>query len=101
MYVRVQIEQGIQKDAIAIPQQAIQRDTAGRGQVYVVDAENSVSLRPVTPGRIVGTRWVIQEGLKPGDRVLVEGFQKVRPGAKVQPKDWEGRVASAAQGEGN
>jgi membrane fusion protein, multidrug efflux system len=101
MYVRVQIEQGIQKDAIAIPQQAIQRDTAGKGRVYIVDAESTVSLRSVTPGRIVGGRWVIQDGLNPGDRVLVEGFQKVSPGAKVQAKEWEGRAALIDERQGN
>lgn len=83
MYVRVLIEQGIQQNAIAIPQQAIQRDTGGRAQVYVVNDKSVAELRTVRVGRVAGDRWVIEEGLKAGDKVVVEGFQKIRPGAPV------------------
>lgn len=97
MYVRVLIEQGIEPAAIAIPQQAIQRDPGGRSQLYVVNAENAAELRMVQPGRTVGNRVVIADGLQDGDRVIVEGFQKVRPGAPVKAQPWnpEGNKAAA------
>lgn len=89
MYVRVLIEQGVQQNAIAVPQQAIQRDSGGQSQVYVVNNENVVELRPVRVGRIVGQRWVVEEGLKAGDKIVVEGFQKIRPGAPVTAQPWK------------
>ncbi|QRM55953.1 efflux RND transporter periplasmic adaptor subunit [Sinorhizobium sp. BG8] len=94
MYVRVQIEQGVEKNAILVPQQAVQRDTSGKAQLYVVNAEKKVDLRQVTVGRANGTRWVITEGLKPGEQVVVEGFQKVRPGAEVVPSEWKPESAA-------
>jgi len=88
MYVRVQIEQGVQEKAIAIPQQAVQRNASGTAQVYVVNAENIVELRPVQVARAFEDRWVIDEGLQQGDQVIVEGFQKIAPGATVAPEPW-------------
>ncbi|MBB3811016.1 efflux RND transporter periplasmic adaptor subunit [Pseudochelatococcus contaminans] len=100
MYVRVQVEQGIENAAIAVPQQAIQRDTGGQALIYVVDDESKIAVRPVKTGRIIGGRWVISEGLNSGDRVVVEGFQKVRPGAPVAASDWKPREAVQAAAEG-
>lgn len=88
MYVRVEIEQGVEKDAIAVPQQAVQRDASGKAQVYVVGADDIVELRTIGAGRVLGNRWVIGSGLKAGERVIVEGFQKIGPGAKVAPSEW-------------
>jgi membrane fusion protein (multidrug efflux system) len=88
MYVRVRIVQGVQDDAIAVPQQAIQRDAGGRAQVYVVKEDGSTELRTVKAGRVVGNRWVIEDGLSAGERVVVEGFQKIRPGAPVSAQAW-------------
>ncbi len=89
MYVRVEIEQGLQKDALAVPVQAVQRDTAGQAQLYIVRPDDTLELRGVTAGRIVGDRWVIERGLKSGDRVVVDGFQKIGVGAKVTAQDWK------------
>jgi membrane fusion protein (multidrug efflux system) len=88
MYVRVQIEQGIERSAIAVPQQAVQRDAGGQASVLVVGAEDKVEQRKVTVGRAIGERWVISQGLKAGDRVIAEGFQKTAPGATVKPQPW-------------
>ena len=88
MYVRVQIEQGVQQNAIAVPQQAVQRDTGGRAQVYVVKEDGSTELRTVVTGRTIGDQWVIESGLSDGERVIVEGFQKIRPGATVSAQAW-------------
>ncbi|WP_280821878.1 efflux RND transporter periplasmic adaptor subunit [Pseudaminobacter soli (ex Li et al. 2025)] len=98
MFVRVLIEQGIQENAIAIPQQAIQRDVGGRAQVYVVNDKNLAELRTVRVGRAVGDRWTVEDGLKAGDKVIVEGFQKVRPGAAVAAQTWKPKDASSATG---
>lgn len=95
MYVRVQIEQGIDKDAIVIPQQAIQRNSAGTSEVYVLNKENRVALQPVRIGTAVEGNWFIQDGLKQGDRVVVEGFQKFAVGDAVNPGKWPQDMASA------
>ncbi|WP_081157781.1 efflux RND transporter periplasmic adaptor subunit [Ensifer aridi] len=107
MYVRVQIQQGLEKDAITVPQQAVQRNNAGQSQIYVVSADNKVEFRNVTLGRTVGERWQVTSGLKAGEKVIVEGFQKVGPGAPVVPTAWDPNAkptteqasASAATGE--
>lgn len=96
MYVRVLIEQGIQPGAIVVPQQAIQRDTAGRAQLYVVKPDDTVEVRVVRTSRVVGTNAVIDEGLAAGDRVVVDGFQRLRPGAKVTPRPWTPGPQAAA-----
>lgn len=96
MYVRIQIEQGVETSAIAVPQQAVQRDTGGQALVYVVDDQSKVAVRPVQTGRVIGDRWVISNGLQPGDRVIAEGFQKIRPGAPVAPQDWKPNADSTA-----
>lgn len=95
MYVRVQIEQGIDKDAIVIPQQAIQRNSAGISEVYILNNENRVTLQPVRIGTAVEGNWFILDGLKQGDRVVVEGFQKFAVGDAVNPGKWPQDVASA------
>ncbi|CAN7165499.1 efflux RND transporter periplasmic adaptor subunit [Pararhizobium sp. LjRoot235] len=108
MYVRVQIQQGVEKNAIAIPQQAVQRSNSGQSQVYVVNAENKVEFRNITLGRTVGNRWMVTNGLKTGEKVIVEGFQKIGPGAEVVPAEWdpngkpagEAAAAQSAQAEG-
>lgn len=89
MYVRVVVEQGIQQNVVAIPQQGVQRDAGGRAMVYVVDAKNTVVAREVRVDRSLGSRYVIGQGLASGDRVIVEGFQKIRPGAEVAPAEWK------------
>ncbi|MEC9434392.1 MAG: efflux RND transporter periplasmic adaptor subunit [Pseudomonadota bacterium] len=95
MYVRVLIEQGVQNDALAVPVQAVQRDMGGKPLVYVV-ADGRAQARPVRAGRVVGDRWVIDEGLEPGDQVIVEGFQKIGPGAPVAAEPWGGGVSAQA-----
>ena len=88
MYVRVQIQQGVEKQAFAVPQQAVQRDPGGQASVLVVGEGNKVEQRRVSVGRALGDRWVISQGLKAGDRVIADGFQKTAPGATVNPQPW-------------
>jgi membrane fusion protein (multidrug efflux system) len=84
-YAKIRATVRVQKDALLVPQRAVSQ-LQGSYQVAVVDAENKVSIRNVTVGQSVGSEWVITEGLKPGERVVAEGVQKVRPGMLVVPK---------------
>ncbi|TAH67277.1 MAG: efflux RND transporter periplasmic adaptor subunit [Rhodopseudomonas palustris] len=86
MYVRVLIEKGVDADAIAVPQQAIQRNAAGRSEVFVVKDDNRIAVQPVRTGGLQDGQWLVLDGLKPGDRVVIEGFQKFAPGDEVKPR---------------
>ncbi|MCK1395201.1 efflux RND transporter periplasmic adaptor subunit [Bradyrhizobium sp. 1] len=88
MYVRVRIEQGIDSDAIAVPQQAVQRNGGGGSEVFVVKDDNRVAVQPVRTGSVQDGVWFVTEGLKAGDKVVVEGFQKFAAGDKVKPQSW-------------
>jgi membrane fusion protein (multidrug efflux system) len=96
MYVRVQIEQGIDTDAIAVPQQAVQRNVGGGSEVFVVKDDNRVAVQSVRTGSLQGGQWFVSEGLKAGDKVVVEGFQKFAAGDKVRPQAWAEADASPA-----
>jgi membrane fusion protein (multidrug efflux system) len=86
MYVRISIEQGLDTDSIAVPQQAVQRNGGGGSEVFVVKDDGLVATQAVRTGAIQGGEWLITEGLKAGDRVVVEGFQKFVAGDRVDPK---------------
>lgn len=96
MYIRVVIEQGVQEKALAVPQQAVQRDGSGQARLYILKADGTLDLRVVRTSRTVGERTVIAEGLNPGDQVLVEGFQKIRPGLRFKGVPWQPRQAGPA-----
>ncbi len=96
MYVRVRIEQGIDSDAIAVPQQAIQRNVGGGSEVFVVKDDNRVAVQSVRTGSLQDGQWFVSEGLKGGDKVVVEGFQKFAAGDKVKPQAWAEADASAS-----
>jgi membrane fusion protein (multidrug efflux system) len=95
-YGRIRTAVRVQKDALLVPQRAV-TELQGAYQVAVVDSENKVSIRTVTVGDRVGSQWIIADGLKPGERVVAEGVQKVRPGAQVNPKPYvpDGATAQA------
>ncbi len=93
-YGRVRTAVRVQKDALLVPQRAVS-ELQGGYQVAVVDGENKVSIRTVKVGDRVGTQWIIADGLKPGDRVVAEGVQKVRPGVQVNPKPYVPDSATA------
>src|SRR5262245_19133696 len=77
----------MKKGAMVIPQEAV-NDLQGSDQVAVVGSDNKVSIRPVTMGERIGAMWEVKQGLKPGDRVVVQGIQKAREGALVTVKEW-------------
>ncbi len=85
MYVRARLSTGETNEAIVLPQQAVQRDPAGKPSVQVLNADNKIEKRPIRLGQALGTRWLVLEGLKAGERVMVDGFQKARVGQVVTP----------------
>jgi membrane fusion protein (multidrug efflux system) len=93
MYARVVVQEGIAERAILVPQQGVTRDPKGKPIALIVDAAGKVQQRMLTLDRAIGDKWLVSSGLAPGDRLIVEGLQKVRPGATVKvvpfnsPKD--------------
>ncbi|ACI20674.1 efflux RND transporter periplasmic adaptor subunit [Thermodesulfovibrio yellowstonii] len=85
MFVRAVIREGINKKAILVPQQVVFRDTKGNPFVYIVDKENKVQIRPIQVDRTIGDRWLVSEGLEVGEQVVIEGVQRIMPGAQVKP----------------
>lgn len=97
-YVRVRVAHGVNADAVVVPAQAIQRSSAGEAQAFVVGADKAVALRPLRTGALMDAGWIVEDGLKPGESVVVEGFQKIQPGMAVNPVSWKGaRTATASQ----
>ncbi|MGC9326197.1 MAG: efflux RND transporter periplasmic adaptor subunit [Candidatus Hinthialibacter sp.] len=84
MYVQAEVKEGEKHDAILIPQQAVMRDHKGDPYALFVNDENVIEQRKLVVDRAIGNRWLISKGLSPGERVLVEGSQKVRPGAAAK-----------------
>ena len=93
MYVRAQLTQGEVANGILVPHAAVSRDPRGTALVMVVGAEDKVESRPVTAAISRGDKWLITDGLAAGDKVIVDGLQKIRPGATVKPQE---AVAGAA-----
>lgn len=84
MYARAIVQEGKVDRAILVPQQAVSRDPKGNPVALIVDGSGKVQQRMLTLDRAIGDKWLISSGLKPGDQVIVEGIQKVRPGAAVK-----------------
>jgi membrane fusion protein (multidrug efflux system) len=84
MYVRAIVQEGVVEQAILVPQQSVSRDPKGNPVALIVDGSDKVAQRKITVDRAIGDRWLISEGLKPGDRLIVEGIQKARPGTSVK-----------------
>ena len=97
MYVRVRLEQAETNNGIVVPQQAVQRGATG-DSVMVVGADGKVASRPVKIGSVSGDEWIVLDGLKPGEQVMVDGFQKLRGGAPVKPVPWQPTASGAAGG---
>jgi len=98
LFVRTLIEQGVKPDALLVPQQALVRQPDGSAQVWVVGEGNKVAPRPVTAERSVAGRWLITKGLEPGQQVVVEGLQKIRPGVEVKTVPAAAAVAATPPG---
>jgi membrane fusion protein (multidrug efflux system) len=89
MYARALVLEGIVDNAILVPQQGVSRDPKGNPVVLIVDAESKVQQRTIAVERAIGDKWFVTSGLAPGDRVIVEGIQKIRPGAPVKAVPFE------------
>jgi len=96
MYVRATLEEGTMEQAILVPQRGVSRDPAGKALVMVVDAEEKVEQREIEVTRTVGDSWLVDDGLQPGDRVILEGLQRARPGTLVKTVPF-GAPAAASQ----
>ncbi|MEF9603118.1 efflux RND transporter periplasmic adaptor subunit, partial [Paracoccus sp. PXZ] len=94
-YVRVRMIQGVAQQALLVPQRAVQWDTLGQARVLTVKDGKVVS-QPIVAGRSVGNRWLVSEGLKPGDQVIVDGAEKAMPGTPVTAEAADGQNASNA-----
>jgi len=88
MFVRGQLSQGIQARGILVPQRAVGRDERGRPTVLVVGPKSMSELRVIQADRSVGDDWLVTGGLKPGEKVIVEGGPLMRPGMPVKPQPW-------------
>lgn len=84
MYVRAVLGAGVRADAVLVPQRGIARDPKGNTTAMVVDAQGVVEQRQVVVSRTIGDQWLVESGLAAGDRVVVEGLQKIAPGATVE-----------------
>jgi membrane fusion protein (multidrug efflux system) len=84
MFVRAIVEDGVNEQAILVPQRGVSRNQKGEATVMLVGAEDKVEPRTVTVARTVGDNWLVSDGLKAGDRVILEGFQRARPGTPVK-----------------
>ncbi|HDS1820612.1 TPA: efflux transporter periplasmic adaptor subunit, partial [Pseudomonas putida] len=94
-YVRVRLEQAVQPKGLSVPQRAILRDSAGVPKVLVVDPQARISDRQVVLGSAQGDRWVVSEGLAPGEQVVIEGLQHVKAGDQVQVETSQGTAPGA------
>ena len=97
MYVRAIVGDGERQDALLVPQPGITRDQKGHTMAMVVGEGEKVEARVVKVSRAIGDKWLVEEGLAAGDRVIVEGLQKIRPGAPVQATEAGAEPAAAAQ----
>ncbi len=93
LFVRARLEEGTNPDAILVPQSAVSRNPKGEPTALIVGANSMVELRVIETPRAVGNQWLVASGLKPGDKVIVNNLQKIRPGVPV-------KVASAAAAAG-
>ena len=97
MFVRAKVANAERRDAILAPQQGITRDPKGNASAMVVDAEGKVAAREVKVSRAIGDKWLVESGLAAGDKLIVEGLQKIRPGAPVQATEQGSAPPAAAK----
>ncbi|MEI7367643.1 efflux RND transporter periplasmic adaptor subunit [Pectobacterium colocasium] len=87
MFVRARLDSGVNPTALLVPQQGVTRDPRGQATAMVVGEGDKVEPRTLTTSKAIGDKWLVTEGLKAGDRVIVTGLQKIRPGAQVKTKE--------------
>ncbi|WP_246617056.1 efflux RND transporter periplasmic adaptor subunit [Sphingomonas yunnanensis] len=100
MYVRAELVEGTQANALLVPQRAVTRDEKGNPSVLVVGPDGKLQPRALTAPRTIGENWLVTAGLKPGDKVVVEGAMMLRPGMPVKAVPYNPNAAQAAPGQG-
>ncbi len=98
MYVRAKLVQGTQANAILVPQRAVSRDERGQPTVMVVGADNKIAPRTLQTNQTQGDNWIVTSGVKPGDKIVVEGAMMLRPGAVVKTTPWNPNAKPAQAG---
>ncbi|KQN34802.1 hemolysin D [Sphingomonas sp. Leaf407] len=96
MYVRAELVEGTQGDGILVPQRAVTRDPKGNATAMVIGQDGKLSPRPLTTSRTVGDAWLVTGGLKPGDKVVIEGAMNLQPGTPVKGYPWTPQTAGQA-----
>lgn len=96
MFVHASLPQGVAEQGLLVPLEAIMHDTKGRPYAYVVGADNRLQVQMVSTGQMVGKAWLVNSGLKAGDRVVVDGLQNVRAGTRVNATASQPKVAPQA-----
>jgi membrane fusion protein (multidrug efflux system) len=100
MFVRAVVQEGVNEKAILLPQQAVWRDPKGNPMAWIVEAAGTVGVRRLDLDRAIGNQWLVSSGLAAGDRVIVEGMQKVRPGSPVREVPFDaGKKPDAPPGQ--
>jgi membrane fusion protein (multidrug efflux system) len=87
LYVREALQEGINEQALLVPQQAVSHNPRGDATVLVVGPGDKAMVRSITTERAIGDKWLVTAGVSAGDRVIVEGTQKARPGTQVRPSE--------------
>ena len=96
MFVRARIARAVQADGVLLPQQAVLRSSDGQAQAWVLDGAHKASLKPISVGDVVNHQYVVNGGLKAGDTVVVEGQERLQPGATAAPQPWKPAVVATA-----
>ena len=97
MYVRAQLNEGLDEQAILVPQKAVMRNTKGEPTAYVVTPDNTIEARVLKTSRTHGENWVVTDGLKAGEHLVVDGLQRIRPGVPVRMVEVQDDTAAEAQ----
>ena len=96
MFVRARIARAVQADGVLLPQQAVLRSSDGQAQAWVLDGAHKASLKPISVGDVVNHQYVVNGGVKAGDTVVVEGQERLQPGATAAPQPWKPAVVATA-----
>ncbi|PVZ87320.1 efflux transporter periplasmic adaptor subunit [Serratia sp. S1B] len=97
MFVRARLDEGVRNDALLVPQQGVTRNPRGEATSLVVGADNKVEARILTADQAIGDKWLVTAGLKAGDRVIVTGLQKIKPGVEVKAQEVDSQAATQPQ----
>ncbi|MDO8064532.1 efflux RND transporter periplasmic adaptor subunit [Janthinobacterium sp. SUN206] len=96
MFVRARIARAVQANGVLLPQQAVLHSSGGQAQAWVLDGTNKASLKPISVGDVIEHQYVVNGGLKAGETVVIEGQERLQPGATAAPQPWKPAVVATA-----